>query len=84
MSMSCVHRSALSCPIVWNAAVGGLVQRATVGGQDKRPDARGVYGIVVVEVFVCRELGNSAALTAIPLITYTFHRAMPYFGEAPA
>lgn len=84
MSGSFAVRAVLSCCLVWNAAEGRLQQGSTVGGQDKRPDARGVYGIVVVEVFVCRELGNSAALTAIPLITYTFHRAMPYFGEAPA
>lgn len=71
-----------SCCFVWNAAGGGLQPNSTTGGQDKRPDARGRYGVVVVGVFACCTLDQSAALTAIALILFIFHRAMPDFGEA--
>ncbi len=71
-----------SCCFVWNAAGGGLQTNSTTGGQDKRPDAQGVYGVVVFEVFACCSLGHSAAFTAIALITQGFHRAVPDFGEA--
>lgn len=75
-------RTVLSCWFVWNAAGGGLQPTSTTGGQDKRPDAQGVYGVVVFEVFACCSLGHSAAFTAIALITQGFHRAVPDFGEA--
>ncbi len=70
-----------SCWFVWNAADGGLQPKSTTGGQDKRPDARGRYGVVVVGVFACCTLDYSAAFTAIPLILLSFHRAMPDFGD---
>ncbi len=69
-----------SCCLVWNAADGGLQSNSTTGGQDKRPDAQGVYGVVVVGVFACCELSHSAAHRANPLITIGFHRAMPHFA----
>lgn len=75
-------RPVLSRCFVWNAADGGLHTISTTGGQDKRPDARGRYGVVVVGVFACCVLGCSAAPTAIALILLSFHRAMPDFGEA--
>lgn len=75
-------RPVLSCCLVWNAADGGLQSNSTTGGQDKRPDARGRYGVVVVGVFACCTLDHSAAPTAIALILLSFHRAMPDFGEA--
>ncbi|WP_293616233.1 hypothetical protein [Ponticaulis sp.] len=71
-----------SCCIIWNAAGGGLQPTSTTGRQDKRPDARGVYGVVVVGVFACCALGRSAALTAISLITLRFYRATPDFAVA--
>ncbi|RVT81610.1 hypothetical protein DXV76_20205 [Rhodobacteraceae bacterium CCMM004] len=73
-----------SCCFVWNAAGGGLQTNSTTGGQDKRPDAQGVYGVVVVGVFACCELSHSAAPTVIPLILRAFHRAMLDFWEARA
>lgn len=72
------------CCVVWNAADGGLQPISTTGGQDKRPDARGRYGVVVVGVFACCALGRSAASTAIFLIIRAFHRATPDFGNARA
>lgn len=73
-----------SCCFVWNAADGGLYPISTTGGQDKRPDAQGVYGVVVVGVFACCALGNSAALMAIAVITRSFHRATSVSAEARA
>ncbi len=69
-----------SCCFVWNAADGGLQSISTTGGQDKRPDAQGVYGVVVVGVFACCALGHSAAITAILMNMRAFHRAAPDFA----
>ncbi len=77
-------RPVSSCCFVWNAADGGLQPPSTTGGQDKRPDARGRYGVVVVGVFACCALGRSAAPTATSLITMHLHRATPVFAEARA
>lgn len=75
-------RPVLSCCFVWNAGMGMVRGSTTEGGQDKRPDAPGRYGVVVVGVFACCALGRSAALTATPLIIRAFHRTMPDFREA--
>ncbi len=68
-----------SCCFVWNAADGGLQPNSTNGGQDKRPDARGRYGVVVVGVFACCATHYSAAPRANPLIISCFHRAVRDF-----
>lgn len=73
-----------SCCLVWNAADGGLQPTSTTGGQDKRPDARWRYGVVVVGLFACCALGHSAAHRVISLILRPFHRAMPDFVEVAA
>ncbi len=75
-------RPVLSCGFVWNAADGGFPPISTTRGQDKRPDAQGVYGVVVVGFSACCALGHSATLTAISLITLRFHRATPDFVVA--
>ncbi len=73
-----------SCCFVWNAAGGGLQTNSTTGGQDKRTDARGRYGVVVVGVFTCCALNFRAAITAITLLLHSFHRATPVSAEAQA
>ncbi len=73
-----------SCCVVWNAEDGGLQPISTTGRQDKRPDAQGVYGVVVIRVFARCALGHSAVPKVILLILRPFHRATPVFGEARA
>lgn len=72
-------RSVLSCSVVWNAALGRLQQRSTVGGRDKRPGALGRYGVVVVG-FLGRCAKRRSAMRGLnPLIANGFCRATPLF-----
>lgn len=48
----------------------------TEGGQDKRPGARGGYGVVVVGFFARRTAADSATHTASTLFFQPFRRAV--------
>ena len=55
--------------------VRGTDSRTTEGGRDKRPGARGVYGVVVVDVFARLANDGSAVYTAYLLFLRHFCRA---------
>lgn len=75
-------RPVLSCCFVWNAADGGFPPISTTGGQDKRPGAQGVYGVVVVGFFAYCVYRHRAIHKLRLLISFHFYRATPDFAEA--
>ncbi len=74
----------LACPLAVPEGVRGTDSQTTEGGQDKRPGARGGYGVVVVGFFARRTTVDSAAHTASALIFLPFCRAVrPAWAVSP-
>jgi len=84
MNQSFALRLILSCYIVWNAVFGGLWERSTTGGRDKRRGALRRYSAVVIRFFACCGHGRSAATATKTLSHNVFCRASPVYRDAIA
>jgi hypothetical protein len=64
-----------ACIIASSVGVQHTESGTTAGGQDKRPGARGGYGVVVVRFFARRTTIDSAMHAACALFLLLFRRA---------